>query len=48
MTFDEQYDLQTIKNNTRLITNEVMDKINCIATTRITERRQLELPNDDN
>ena len=28
MTFDEQYDLQTIKNNTRLITNEIMDKIN--------------------
>ena len=27
MTSDEQYDLQTIKNNTRLITNEIMDKI---------------------
>jgi transposase, IS5 family len=30
MTFDEQYDLQTIKNNTRLITNETMDKINTV------------------
>ena len=28
MAFDEQYDLQTIKNNTRLITKGIMDKIN--------------------
>lgn len=47
MTFDEQYDLQTIKNNTRLITNEIMDKINNVIVKlghkQFTEKQTKEL-----
>ena len=47
MTFDEQYDLQTIKNNTRLITNEIMDKINNVIVNlghkQFTEKQTKEL-----